>query len=147
MGLESALRWYVDGFGKRSGIKVTLNLPEKLGRLSRDMETAIYRIVQECLTNIHRHSESPTASICLSHSLDQIALEVHDEGKGIDQEKLSKITSTGVTGVGLRGMRERITDFRGGLEISSREKGTRIRIVIPLNATAGGSRSFEINTM
>jgi len=146
MGLESALRWYVDGFGKRSGIKVTLDLPVKLGRLSRELETAIYRIVQECLTNIHRHSESPTAAIRLSQLPDQIALEVKDEGKGIAQEQLSKIASTGVTGVVLRGIRERITDFRGGLEITSRENGTLIKVVIPLNETVQGSRSVDALT-
>jgi len=134
MGLESALRWYVDGFGKRSGIKVTLDLPPNLGRLPRELETAIYRIVQECLTNIHRHSGSPTATIRVSQSPEQLAIEVADNGKGISQNKLSQISSTGLLGVGLRGMRERIADFRGVLDVSSHEKGTRIRIAIPLDA-------------
>jgi PAS domain S-box-containing protein len=139
-GLESALRWYVDGFGKRSGIEVALDLPDDLGRLSRELETAIYRIVQECLTNIHRHSESLTATIRLSQSPGQIALEIKDDGRGIPQEKLSKIASTGLPGVGLRGMRERIMDFHGELEITSRAKGTDIKIIIPLDATAPGVR-------
>jgi PAS domain S-box-containing protein len=139
-GLESALRWYVDGFGKRSGIEVALDLPDDLGRLSRELETALYRIVQECLTNIHRHSESLTATIRLSQLPGQIALEIKDEGRGIPQEKLSKIASTGLPGVGLRGMRERIMDFHGELEITSRAKGTDIKIIIPLDATAQGVR-------
>ena len=103
MGLESALRWYVDGFGKRSGIKVTLDLPDKLGRLSRELETAIYRIVQECLTNIHRHSESPTATIRLSQSPDQIALEVKDEGKGIAEGEAVQDCIDWFVGRGLKG--------------------------------------------
>jgi PAS domain S-box-containing protein len=140
MGLESALRWYVDGFGKRSGIKVTLDLPANLGRLPRDLETAIYRIVQECLTNIHRHSGSPTATISLTQSSDRLAIEVADSGKGIARDKLSLISSTGLPGVGLRGMRERITDFRGVLDISSHAKGTRIKITIPLDAAMQGSQ-------
>jgi signal transduction histidine kinase len=147
MGLESALRWYVDGFGKRSGIKVTLDLPADLGRLPRDMETAVYRIVQECLTNIHRHSGSPTATICVVQSQNQLAIEVADNGKGIAKDKLARISSTGLPGVGLRGMRERIMDFRGVLNISSHEKGTRIKIVIPLDAAAQDSQSWSTNTV
>ncbi len=147
MGLESALRWYVDGFGKRSGIKVTLDLSANLGRLSRELETAIYRIVQECLTNIHRHSESPTARIRLSQLASQIALEIDDEGKGIAQEKLSKIVSSGLSGVGLRGMRERIMDFHGDLEITSNGKGTHVKVTIPFDAKDGASRSLGVNTL
>jgi two-component system NarL family sensor kinase len=134
MGLESALRWYIDGFGQRSGIKVDLELPPDLGRLSRNLEIAIFRVVQECLANIHRHSESPTATIRLYTSSDKVILEVEDQGKGIAPEKLSQIASSGVSGVGLRGMRERIKDFRGEFEIASHEKGTHIKVAIPLAA-------------
>ena len=147
MGLESALRWYVDGFGKRSGIKVTLDLSANLGRLSRELETAVYRIVQECLTNIHRHSDSPMAMIRLSQSLGRIALEIDDEGKGIAQEKISKIASSGLAGVGLRGMRERIMDFHGELEITSNGKGTHIKVTIPFDAKDRDSRSLGVNTI
>ena len=147
MGLESALRWYVDGFGKRSGIKVTLDLSANLGRLSRELETAVYRIVQECLTNIHRHSESPTARIRLSQVANQIALEIDDEGKGIAQEKISKIAASGLSGVGLRGMRERIMDFHGELEITSNGKGTHVKVTIPFDAKDRDSRSLAVNTI
>jgi PAS domain S-box-containing protein len=136
MGLESALRWYIDGFGQRSGIKVDLELPPDLGRLSRNLEIAVFRVVQECLANIHRHSESPTATIRLYPSSDKVILEVEDQGKGIAPEKLSQIASSGMSGVGLRGMRERIKDFRGEFEIASDEKGTHIKVAIPLAATA-----------
>jgi PAS domain S-box-containing protein len=132
MGLESALRWFIDGFRQRSRIKVSLELPEGLGRLSRDLELAIFRVIQECLTNIHRHSESPTATIRLYQASGRVTLEVTDEGKGIAPEKLSKIASFGVPGLGLRGMQERIKDFGGEFEIVSLARGTHIKAVIPV---------------
>jgi signal transduction histidine kinase len=140
MGLESALRWYVDGFARRSGIEVNLELAGDFGRLSRDLETAIFRVIQECLTNIHRHSGSPTATIRLYQAFGKATLEVEDEGKGIAPEKLPKLASSGVCGVGLRGMRERIKDFCGEFEIGSREKGTHIKVSVPLAVSAPESR-------
>ncbi len=134
MGLETALRWYVDGFAQRSNIQTTLDLPADLGRLSQDMEITLFRIIQECLTNIHRHSESPTASIRLSRCSSGISLEVRDAGKGIGPEKLDKIVSSGDSGVGLRGMRERIKGLCGDLAIESDNKGTGIRVTIPVTA-------------
>jgi signal transduction histidine kinase len=135
VGLESALRWYVEGFAQRSNIRVHLELPKGLGRFSNEMEIAIFRVVQECLTNIHRHSGSATAAIKLRESSGDVVLEITDEGKGIAPEKLSQISSVGVAGVGLRGMRERIKDFGGELEIASDEKGTRVKMVVPEAAT------------
>jgi signal transduction histidine kinase len=132
MGLESALSWYLDGFGQRSGIAVNLELAGDLGRLSRDLETAIFRVVQECLTNIHRHSGSPTATVRLYPSSGNLILEVEDLGKGIAAEKLSRVASSGAPGVGLRGMRERIKDFGGEFEIASGNKGTHIKVSVPL---------------
>jgi PAS domain S-box-containing protein len=136
MGLESALHWYVDGFGQRSGITVNLELPRELERLSRNLEIAIFRVVQECLTNIHLHADSPTATIRLSQSADKITLEIKDEGKGIAPEKMSRIASSGLSGLGLRGMRERIKDFQGDMEIVSHERGTQIKVIVPLVAAA-----------
>jgi signal transduction histidine kinase len=136
MGLGSALRWYIDGFGQRSRIKINLELPNEFERLSRNLETAIFRVVQECLTNIHLHSGSPTATIRLHQSSDKITLEIKDEGKGIAPEKLSKVNSSGLSGLGLRGMRERIKDFRGDMEIISHEKGTQIKVIVPVGAAA-----------
>jgi PAS domain S-box-containing protein len=132
MGLKAALGWYIDGFGQRSGIKVHLE-HRGLERLSRHLEIAIFRVVQECLTNIHRHSASPTANIHLYTAGGNVILEVKDEGKGIPRETLSKIASSGTSGVGLRGMRERIKDFRGEMDIVSHEKGTEIRISLPIS--------------
>lgn len=136
MGLESALRWYIDGFDQRSNIKVSLELSPDLGRLSRDLEIAIFRVLQECLTNIHRHSESPTASIRVTRGPNGVVLEVRDEGKGIPADKLAKIASGGDSGVGLRGMRERVQDLGGNLQINSNDGGTEIKVAIPVGAMA-----------
>jgi PAS domain S-box-containing protein len=136
MGLESAVRWYIDGFAQRSSINIRLDLPNDLGRLSRELEIAIFRVIQECLTNIHRHSGSPTAIIRLYRSSGRVTLEVNDEGKGIAPDRLSEISSVGSTGVGLRGMQERIKDLGGELEMASGERGTQIKIVIPVAAAA-----------
>jgi signal transduction histidine kinase len=139
LGLGSALRWYVDGFEKRSGINVQLELSGE-GRLAPEMETTLFRVVQECLINIHRHSGSATASIRLSQPDGQIILEVEDEGRGISAEELSGIASGAPLGVGLRGMRERIKDFGGELEILSPGRGTKVRAIIPIETSH--SRTF-----
>ncbi|HXN63890.1 MAG TPA: sensor histidine kinase [Candidatus Acidoferrales bacterium] len=133
-GLEGALSWYADGFEKRSGIKVHLAIPPDLERQPIDLETGVFRVVQECLTNIHRHSASPTADIRLCQFAGGMALEIKDTGRGIPVEMLSKISSIGLPGVGLRGMRERITALGGGFEISSEGpgKGTTVKVAIPL---------------
>jgi PAS domain S-box-containing protein len=134
MGLESALRWYVDGFSQRSNIQITLDLSAELGRLSQELEITLFRVVQECLTNIHRHSESPIATISVSRRAGGIDLEVRDAGKGIEPNRLAKIVSSGDLGVGLRGMRERIKGVCGDLTIDSGSKGTSIRVTIPVSA-------------
>jgi signal transduction histidine kinase len=131
-GLASALRWYVEGFAQRSKIKVDLEVPADFGRLARESETAIFRTVQECLTNIHRHSESPTARICLSASDGQVFLEVEDRGRGIPLEKQLEMASTGTPGVGIRGMRERFRQLGGSLEIHSNGKGTLMVARLPV---------------
>jgi PAS domain S-box-containing protein len=142
MGLESALRWYIEGFAQRSKIQVQLELPESWGRLSEDLEIAIFRVVQECLTNVHRHSGSATATIRLYQSSGNAVLEVADEGRGIAPETMFQISSAGASGVGLRGIRERIKDFGGDLEVTSdgHGKGTVVRMVIPLTTANEASR-------
>jgi len=134
VGLKSALAWYAEGFEQRSGIKVHLEMPSDLERQPSDLETAIFRIVQECLTNIHRHSESPTADIRVCQFAGGLALEVKDTGRGISAEMLAKISSVGLPGVGLRGMRERVTALGGAFEILSEGKGTTVKVAIPLQA-------------
>jgi signal transduction histidine kinase len=131
MGLESTLRWYVDGFTQRSGVQVTLDVSADLGRFSGNVEISIFRMVEECLTNIHRHSGSSTARIRIHRSSGTVCLQVSDEGQGIAPEKLSEIESLGGAGLGLRGMRERVAGLSGELEVVSREKGTEISVVIP----------------
>jgi signal transduction histidine kinase len=134
-GLLSAIRWYTDGFAKRSKIKVDLDLPEEMGRLSSEMETAIFRIVQECLTNIHRHSESPIAKIQVRQRHDYVLVEIQDKGKGIPLEKQEEMALAGTPGVGIRGMRERLRQLGGTLEISSNSHGTLVSVRLPVAAT------------
>lgn len=133
-GLSSALSWYIQGFSERSKIEVQLEIPQDFGRLSRDLETAIFRVVQECLTNIHRHSESPVAKVRITKNEERMRVEVADKGKGIPPEKRLEVVSSGTPGVGLRGMRERIRQLGGGLEIHSdgHGKGTEIIVTLPL---------------
>jgi signal transduction histidine kinase len=131
-GLASALRWYIEGFAERSKIKVDLEVPADFERLARESETAIFRTVQECLTNIHRHSESPTARIRITASDGHICVEVEDRGKGIPPEKQFEMASTGTPGVGIRGMRERLRQLGGSLDIHSNGKGTLIVARLPV---------------
>jgi signal transduction histidine kinase len=131
-GLASALRWYVEGFSQRSKIKVDLDLPEDFGRLPQDWEIAIFRTVQECLTNIHRYSGSSVANIRLARSDGQICLEVQDKGIGISPEKLHEITDAGTPGIGIRGMRERMRQLGGQLEIRSNGQGTTVEARLPI---------------
>jgi len=135
VGLSSALRLYLDGFAERSKIKVDLDIPDDFGRLSQELETAIFRIVQESVTNIHRHSESAVARIRISRSGRDVRLEVEDKGKGIPLEKRSEMESTGVAGVGIRGMRERIRQLGGTLEINSDARGTLVLARLPIGKT------------
>jgi signal transduction histidine kinase len=137
-GLSSALRWYTNGFAERSNIKVDLECPDGLGRFSREIETAVFRVVQECLTNIHRHSGSPSAMVRIANRNGVVLLEIQDQGKGIPQDKLIEMDSLGLPGVGIRGMRERIRQLGGNLDISSSSHGTTIRARLPF---AGGACS------
>jgi PAS domain S-box-containing protein len=123
-GLASALRWYVDGFSERSHIKVDLDIPNDFGRLPDEMEIAIFRIVQECLTNIHRHSGSPTATIRLIQEGERLTVQVQDHGRGIPLEKQRALIESGLGGVGFAGMRERLRQLGGTLEIRSGGTGT-----------------------
>ena len=131
-GLSSALRWYIQGFVERSGIEVDLSLADDFGRLPRDLETTIFRVVQECLTNIHRHSGSPIAIIRLIRSDHWVRVEIQDKGKGIPQEKRMEMTSSGTVGVGIRGMRERVRQLGGTLDIESAENGRGTVIIVRL---------------
>jgi signal transduction histidine kinase len=131
-GLASALRWYIEGFAERSKIKVDLEFPEDFGRLSRELETAIFRTVQECLTNIHRHADSPVAKISVARTSSDVRVEVADVGRGISPEKQEEMTALGTPGVGIRGMRERLRQLGGSLDINSNGKGTVVVARLPI---------------
>ena len=129
-GLPGAIHWYIQGLAERSGLKSKLIIPKDFGRLSDDVEVTIFRIVQECLTNIHRHSESKTAAIQLSRTAESVFLEIQDEGKGIPAEKLAEIQGHR-TGVGITGMRERVRHLNGTIDIQSNANGTKISVRFP----------------
>jgi PAS domain S-box-containing protein len=135
MGLSSALRCYIEGLAERSTISVELKIPDDLGRLAPEVELAIFRLVQECLTNIYRHSGSKTAVIRIAREADKIYAEVQDHGKGISPERLAEIQSHGV-GVGITGMRERVLQSHGELTIDSNVLGTKITAIFPAKAPA-----------
>jgi PAS domain S-box-containing protein len=136
LGLGSAVKRYVKGFGERSNIFVSLDLSPDLGRLPRDVELSLFRIVQECLTNIHRHSHSATASVRLSHLPGEIQLEISDQGRGISPEIQEKVVAGRSTGVGLRGMLERVRQIGGALHIQSNKNGTSVLVAVPIRCRA-----------
>lgn len=129
-GLPSALNWYVQGLAERSSLMVKLDIEDQFGRLASEVELAIFRFVQECLTNVHRHSGSSTASIRLAHDGDIVRVEVADQGKGIPPQRLMEIQAGG-SGVGIRGMQERLRQFGGTVSIQSSESGTVVRASVP----------------
>lgn len=135
VGLSSALRLYIEGFAERSKIEAYLEIPNDFGRISRDVETTVFRVVQECLTNIHRHSGSKVARVVISRVNHHLRVEVHDEGKGMSPDKRWEMEMPGKAGVGIRGMRERIRQLGGSLEISSpvNGKGTVIVARLPVD--------------
>jgi signal transduction histidine kinase len=142
MGLRSAISWYAEGFAERSGIRVDLEIPETFARLPSDIETALFRVVQQSLANIHRHSGSPVALIRISIDADAVRVEIRDEGHGISPEVLTGFHSgTRLLGVGMAGMRERIRDMGGIFEVRSSEKGSSIHVSLLLSANAYSAAS------
>jgi PAS domain S-box-containing protein len=132
MGLRTAVESYLEGFRQRSGIQVDLQVAADFGRLTIDTEVALFRVLQESLTNVHRHSGSPTVQIRLRIDDQTAVLEVQDEGKGVLAEALQFTDSIEALGVGLRGMHERVRQLGGKLEVASSQKGTTIRAMVPL---------------
>ncbi len=130
-GLSEAIRWYIQGLMDRSGLAIELLVPDDFGRLAQGLELAVFRIVQEALTNIHRHSGSKTARVRLSRSGDSVLLEIQDHGGGIPAEKLVAIKG-GRTGVGIAGMRERVRQCKGEMDIQSSSAGARISVSLPV---------------
>jgi signal transduction histidine kinase len=136
-GLSSAAKWYVEGFAQRSGIEVKIDLPQDVGSLPKPVALGLFRVLQESLTNIHRHSGSTRAEVRLELLPDRVLLNIRDYGKGIAPEVLTAIRTKGMnSGVGLAGMRERMRDLGGQLSIQSRAPGIMISANIPLLETA-----------
>ena len=133
-GLSSAARWYAEGFAKRSSIQVGFRIPPKLKRLPGLLELALFRVLQESLTNVHRHSHSTSVDVHLELRAGEISLEVQDYGQGMPAELFKRFRSGGAgAGVGLSSMRERISELGGRFEIESDENGTLIRVALPLS--------------
>jgi signal transduction histidine kinase len=132
IGLNSAMKWFVEEFAKRSGIQVTLSCECK-HRLPMLVETMLFRVVQEALTNIHKHSGSTTAEVLLRNDHEDVILEVKDHGRGMPKELLERSGNRGsVAGVGLAGMRERVCEIGGEFRLQSGAQGTNIRVSIPV---------------
>ena len=135
-GFASAARWYVDGFAQRSRIKVNLYLPPDSARLPQRVEMALFRVLQESLTNVHRHANTSAVDIHLERNIEAVAMEVKDYGRGIPPEELQRLQEPSSIGsVGLAGMRERVHELAGRLDIRSDHCGTVVSVTIPVPCT------------
>jgi PAS domain S-box-containing protein len=139
-GISSALSWYVQGLAERSSLEIDLQVPDNFGRLPPEMELVIFRLVQECLTNIHRHSGSKIALIRVEREEDCIHVKVEDHGRGMSSERLAAIQAQG-TGVGIRGMHERVRHLCGDLVIESNGSGTKVYATLPLTTSVSPHKS------
>jgi two-component system, NarL family, sensor kinase len=132
-GFASAASWFVAGFSQRSGILVSLDLPTDLQRLPEAIEIALFRVLQESLTNVHRHSRAKSAEISVEVDAEQVTIEVRDHGRGMPSHVIKQVEAeTSKLGVGLAGMRERIHELGGRFAVSSDEHGTTVHASIPL---------------
>ena len=142
-GFASAARWYVEGFAKRSGIQTSLDMPEELGRLPASLELALFRVLQESLTNVHRHAKSRKAEVSVIASNGQVMLQVRDYGKGVPPDVLDRFRHKRAHGgVGLAGMRERINELGGRLDMNSDSHGTRVIATLPRQERRGSAEEF-----
>ncbi len=144
-GIASAARWFVEGFARRSGIAVQCDIPDTMKRPSRACELVLFRLLQESLTNVHRHSQASAATIRLRRNGDRCELEVSDNGKGVSEEQLRRSSSSqGKAGVGIAGMRERVHELGGSIAIQALNPGTRIRAELPV-ASVQSEANAEMN--
>ena len=133
VGFSSAAKWYLQGFSERSGLDVKFEIPGNLGRLPKPLELVLFRVLQESLTNIHRHSKSSKAEVTLTKSPGEVVLRVRDHGNGIPPDLLNSFQTNGTNGgVGLSGMRERVRELGGRFEIDSGRAGTTVSVTFPL---------------
>ena len=144
-GLDSAVRWYAEGFEKRSGIKLKVDIPQDLGRLPTELETALFRVVQESLTNVHRYSGSETAEIRVRVNSDDVQLDVVDYGKGVKAKHVkAAVEGSAPLGVGIPGMRERLHQLGGKLDVDFGREGTRVTATLPIRkAGAPGEQAAQ----
>src|SRR6202790_222272 len=141
-GLASAVLWYAEGFKKRSGIHLNVGIDDDLVRLTTDAETALFRVLQESLTNVHRYSGSPSAEIRIFQSARNVHLEIVDHGKGVKAGmERPAFAGAPTLGVGIPGMRERIRQLGGQLEVEFSNEGTRVHASLPVEASAEESVS------
>ena len=139
VGLASAARWLVEGIAQRSGIQVSLDAPHDMARLPAEVELVLFRILQEGLTNVHRHSGASAANVLIRQEAEQILLEIKDNGRGIGPDMLSRFDSTGAgMGIGLSGMRERVRELGGRMKVEADRQGTSLQIAIPLAPECAG---------
>jgi PAS domain S-box-containing protein len=141
-GLGGAVRWYAKGLSERGGFEIGLSISPSFGRLPADMELTLFRIVQECLTNVHRHSGSKTARISLSRNPQVISLQIEDDGVGIEPETLAGLRKQG-TGLGITGMRERVGQYGGVMNIESSERGTKVFVSLPAPSTESNEEASQ----
>jgi two-component system, NarL family, sensor kinase len=130
-GFSSAARWFVEGFTKRSGIPVGCEIPDDGERLPDAVELVLFRVLQESLTNVHRHSEATAATVKFVVGDHHVELQVSDNGHGVSPEHVKSILESGVTGVGIAGMQERVRELGGQFVIRSASTGTNIRVILP----------------
>jgi signal transduction histidine kinase len=131
-GFSKAARWYTEEFSKRSGIQLTVEIADLPARLPREVELALFRVLQEALANMHRHSKSRTADVCFQADAEQLILTIRDHGIGMPKDVLDQFRSSGTAGVGLAGMRERVRELGGNLDLDSGSEGTSLQVTIPL---------------
>ena len=145
VGLACAAEWYVEGFAKRSGVSVTLDVAPIKNRLPMSIEIAFFRVLQESLTNVQRHSGATSVHVSLKCDVEQLLLEVSDDGLGIAADRLKRLRETSAdSGVGFAGMRERMRELYGVLEIESRGRGLSVRATVPASEIAHAARFEEL---
>ena len=138
-GFASAARWFVEGFGKRSGIQAECNIPEDFDRPPRNCELVLFRVLQEALTNVHRHSEATSARVSLQADDGLLRLDVSDNGRGIPSHRLEQLNDAASSGVGIDGMKERLHELGGRLEIQSGTTGTTVSVMLPAHRASASS--------
>jgi len=144
LGFLSAARWYVDEYGKRGQVKVSLIIDEPIERLPRDVEIALFRVLQETLTNVYRHASAHAVDVRITCGEGHVHLTVSDDGKGIPEGVLAKFRGGAAPGIGLAGMRERLAEFGGLLNVDSSGSGAIVEAVIPTGTSLGKKESLHV---